>query len=187
MNKVFKICEKDGVKYYLNGNRYVTKIIKIRPYVVGSEYGQCFHQRKYFFYSGDKLLPITDVVDKGHNECTFKLDGVDTTVKTQATPYGYSYKMSNAFDQGNSYNIFSNLANEVGKPKIDIIITFAKPLKITRLGWENYTSTGRSIKDVEIYYGNKAVFRTIEADRQKYILKHDISLLLSNIAGGVIL
>lgn len=173
--KKFMVAQKDGKQFY-NRNVYIVSVIKIRPYVIGSSYGGCFHQRKYFFYQYDTLLPITDVVDGGYNKCSFKLNGVNATAETKAHPYGHSYKMSNAFDQGDSYNMFSSLNSQEGTEQVDIVITFDTPIRITRLGWENYTDSSRSIKDVEIYFNNLKAYRTPEVDRNKYISKHDIQV-----------
>lgn len=175
-HKKYIVAKKGGKQFYNNGDVYTVSVIKIRPYVIGSSYGGCYHQRKYFFYQDDTLLPITDVVDGGHNKCSFKLNGVNATAETKANPYGYSYKMSNAFDQGNSWNMFSNLSSQEGTEQVDIVITLDTPIRITRFGWENYTDGSRSIKDVEIYFNHLVAYRTPEADRNKYISKHDIQV-----------
>lgn len=173
--KKFMIAQKDGKQFYNNGNVHIVSVIKIRPYVIGNAYGGCFHQRKYFFYQDDTLLPITDVVDGGTNKCSFKLNGVNATAETKAHPYG-GYKMSSAFNQGTSWNMFSSLSSQEGTEQVDIVITLETPVRITRLGWENYTDSSRSIKDVEIYFNHLVAYRTPEADRNKYISKHDIQV-----------
>lgn len=170
------IAQKDGKQFYNNSENYRVSVIKIRPYVIGSAYGGCFHQRKYFFYQDDTLLPITNVVDGGTNKCSFKLNGVNATAETKAHPYGGSYKMSNAFNQGTSWNMFSSLSSQEGTEQVDIVITLETPVRITRLGWENYTDSSRSIKDVEIYFNHLVAYRTPEADKNKYISKHDIQV-----------
>lgn len=179
--KKFMVAQKDGKQFYNNSIVYNVSVIKIRPYVIGSSYGGSFGFKKFFFYYYDKQLPITDVVDQGSNKCSFKLNGVNATAETKANPYG-GYNMCNGFNQGDTVNFFSNMSGKEGTEAIDIVITFAKPINITRLGWTNhYAYPERCIKGVEIYYKNKIMYRTPEADKNKVINIQDIDFLKLNL------